>query len=411
MRISIIGGGASGMMAAISAKKKNPESQVTIYEKNSRMGKKLLATGNGRCNYTNAVMEDSRFHSSNTNFPDFPLNSFNLEKTLDFFESLGITPYYDESGKIFPFSLQSSSILDVLRYEIEELGIDVKYEIDIKAVKRHDNGFRIIDNLDNLYESDRVVIAVGGCALPSSGSDGSGYSMAKSLGHSIVKPFPAIVQLNAKSEYSKAINGVRIVSQVSLKDADGNVLADDFGDLLFTSYGVSGPTVLNLSRLANEYLNASKKVNVSINLMRDMSEADILKLLEARMANLYYKSIEEALIGLIHKKLIIPLLKYCSIDRRTVFAELGYDSLKRLANGIGAFEFEVTSSQGFEQAQVSCGGVDTKDVDEYTLESKLCPGLYFAGEVLDVDGDCGGYNLQWAWSSGYIAGTNAAKPL
>ncbi|NLY20964.1 MAG: NAD(P)/FAD-dependent oxidoreductase [Tissierellia bacterium] len=409
MIISIIGGGPAGIMSAITSKIQNPDCEVILFEKNNRIGKKLLATGNGRCNYTNSIMKEERFHSTNEGFYKNILDNFDLNDTLEFFEGIGIHPYYEENGKIFPNSLQSSSILDTLRYEMNRLQVVVREETNINSIKKK-NGQIIIGDLNgNVYYTDRLILAMGGCAMPSSGSDGSGYELAKSIGHSLIRPFPGIVQLNIESPFKNHLNGVRIVSNVKLIGRDGKILRDEFGDLLFTSYGVSGPTVLDISRKANEELNSGREVYVSINLLGDISQDKILNILETRMANLYYKSIEESFVGLIHKKAIIPLLKYSNIDKKLQYSDLDYDSLKKLAKSIYDFRFKITSSQGFENAQVSCGGIDTKEINEYTLESKKMEGVFFAGEIVDVDGDCGGFNLQWAWSSGFTAGSNAVK--
>ena len=409
MIISIVGGGPAGIMSAISSKIQNPDCKVIVFEKNNRIGKKLLATGNGRCNYTNNIMSEERFHSSNDGFYNNILNNFDLNDTLEFFDGIGIYPYHEESGKIFPSSLQSSSILDALRYEMNRLQIVVHEDVNINWIKKENGQIIIGDANGNKYVTDRLILAMGGCAMPSSGSDGSGYELAKSIGHTLITPFPGIVQLNLESPFKNHLNGVRIVSNVKLIGKDEKVLREEFGDLLFTSYGVSGPTILDISRMANEELNSGKDVYVSINLLGDMPQEKILNILETRMANLYYKTIEDSFIGLIHKKAIIPLLKYSNIDKSLKYSDLNYDSLKKLAKSIYDFRFKITSSQGFENAQVSCGGIDTREINEYTLESKKMKGVYFAGEIVDVDGDCGGYNLQWAWSSGFTAGSNAVK--
>ncbi|MBC8587978.1 BaiN/RdsA family NAD(P)/FAD-dependent oxidoreductase [Paratissierella segnis] len=402
-RIIIVGGGAAGMIAAIIAKRNGGD--VTLLERNDRVGKKLLATGNGRCNYTNLNISSNNYHGKDLNFIKGPLSQFNTDSVIDFFEGLGITPAVEDNGKVYPLSFQSSSMLDVLRFEMEHLDVQLitdAYVVDI--VKGKNFILKLKDG--RIYEADRVILATGGMAMPVSGSDGNGHSLAKSLGHKIAETFPALVQLKLEGDIFKQVNGVKIIGKASVYHNE-KLIREDIGDILFTDYGVSGPPILQISREAIEHINNNLEVELRLSIIYTKSFDELYFYLIKRFEMMPWKTVEEGLIGLINKRLIIPILKAADIDKKTYVDRLNKREIKDLANILMDWRFKIIGNKGWGQAQVTAGGVSTKEINDKTLESKLVKGLYIVGELLDVDGDCGGFNLQWAWSTGYIAGLNA----
>lgn len=405
--VIVVGGGASGMIAAIIAKRNGAD--VTILERNDRVGKKLLATGNGRCNYTNTTISYNNFienyHSDNPKFIYSALHNFDIYQTIDFFEILGITPTV-EDNKVYPYSLQSSSLLDILRYEIENLGIELiteAYVVEIKKLAKF--VLRLKDG--RIFESDKVILAAGGMAMPVSGSDGNGYGLAKAFGHTLTDIFPGLVQLKLEGNIFKQLKGIKFPGVARLYSNDKFIM-EDRGDILFTDYGISGPPILQISRTALDYLRKKEDIRLRVSIITNRSEDELIQYLIKRFKYMPNKTIQEGLIGLIHKRLIIPILREVNLNKDKDVIDLSSEEIKGLAKILTSWEFRITGSQGWGQAQVTVGGIDTKDIDDKTMESKLIKGLYIVGELLDVDGDCGGFNLQWAWSSGYVAGLNAA---
>jgi predicted Rossmann fold flavoprotein len=400
MKIAVIGGGASGLMAAIAAARNGAE--VTIYEKLNKVGKKILATGNGRCNYTNMNMSIDRYHGKNIRHAENILNSFNLDRTLKFFEDLGINPYVGELGKVYPSSLQSSSVLDVLRYEAERLKVVEVTDFEVTELRKNKDTFSIIGS-DSIYYADKVILASGGKASPQLGTDGKGYELAKHFGHKIIDPFPALVQLKLSGKYFKRITGIRFDGVVKGL-TDKNIIREDEGEILFTDYGISGPPILQISRKVIEELNKNKKVYVSVDMFPHQSKFDLYDLLNIRFNKIGYKSIEDGLIGFINKKLIPVILMEANIELNKQCGKLNKKEIFKIIDILKDWKFEVTGHNTWQQAQSTAGGVDMSEVNHKTLESTKVKGLYLSGEILDVDGDCGGFNLQWAWSSGYTAG-------
>ncbi len=404
-KIIVIGGGAAGMMAALSAKENGGE--VLILERNDRIGKKLLATGNGRCNYTNKNLTINNYHGNNPKFGLSALSEFNVEKTIEYFERLGITPAVEDNGKVFPLSFQASSMLDVLRYEIENQGIELITEAQVSEIKKKKR-FIITLKDKRTFEGDAVILATGGMALPSSGSDGNGYTLCKKLGHTVTEVFPGLVQLKLQSNFLKSIDGVKFIGIAGIY-INNKLVLEDMGDILFTSYGISGPPILQLSRTALEYMNNGKNVELRVSIIHTRTQEELFNYLIDRFNLMPKKTVELGLIGLINKRLIIPILKEIDIDKNKNVASLSKDEIRRLSQILIFWSFTVIGSQSWGNAQVTAGGVNTDEIDNQTMESRIVKGLYIIGELLDIDGDCGGFNLQWAWSSGYIAGLNAAK--
>lgn len=406
-KIVVVGGGASGLIAAITAKRNGAD--VLLLERNDRVGKKILATGNGRCNYTNINLSNINYHGKNPKFTYSPLGSFNVDMTINFFERLGITPFVEEGGKVFPMSLQSSSILDVLRLEMENLGVKVKLNSYVKEIKK-DKDFKIKLENGEKIRCDKVIIATGGMAMPSSGSDGSGYDLVKGFDHSIINTFPGLVQLKLDGNIFKNLKGVKFPGKARLYSKD-KLLLEDYGDILFTDYGISGPPILQISRTALECLNNEKDIKLKISIINEKSKEELYDYLDKRFIYMEKRTIEEALIGLINKRLISTILKEIEIKREKKVSQISKQEIKKLSQILTNWEFNIIGSKGWKDAQVTAGGVSTREIDSKTMESKKCKGLYIVGELLDIDGDCGGYNLQWAWSSGYIAGTSASTTI
>lgn len=394
------------MMAAVSARRLGAD--VTILEKNARVGKKILATGNGRCNYTNIDCAITGYHGGNPGFARSALAGFTTEDTIRFFEQLGIAPKVEELGKVFPMSDQASSILDVFLYELQESGVKVAADSPVISIAREHDGFMIEAEGGRAYLADRVILAAGGKAMPSSGSDGSGYGLAAKLGHTVTDTFPALVQLMLEGPYFKRLEGVKFIGTAEIIHRDRTV-ARDRGDILFANYGVSGPPVLQISRTAGELLNRGEEAYLKITIMDMIPQEDLRKLIDKRMQTAVKKPADFSLVGLINKRLIPVVLKEAGIDdAKRPAAALTACERERIADLLTDWRFKIRGTKGWTSAQVTAGGVDTGEIDENTMESKLVKGLYFAGEIIDIDGQCGGFNLQWAWSSGYIAGRNAA---
>ena len=404
-KIIVIGAGAAGMMAAISANIQGAE--VVLIERNDRLGKKLLATGNGRCNYTNKNLSIKNYHGENPKFAYSGLSQFNVDNTIDFFEVMGITPALGDGGKVFPLSFQSSSMVDILRFEIENSKIKLITDAYVSKIESSKDKFKVILKDNKSFESDSLIIATGGMALPNSGSDGNGYKLCEELGHTIIDIVPGLVQLNLEGDHFKRLNGTKFLGRAELY-VDGKISIEDTGDILFTSYGISGPPILNLSRTAIYNLNKGKNVEVRVSIIHHMNLEKLYEYLSYRFAIMTKKTVEMALIGFINKNLIIPLLREIGMDKNKMAKNLSSKEIRSLSKILNSWTFKVNGNQPWAHAQVTAGGVNTDEVNNKTMESKLVKGLYIVGELLDVDGDCGGYNLQWAWSSGYIAGERAA---
>ncbi|WP_326910277.1 NAD(P)/FAD-dependent oxidoreductase [Sedimentibacter sp. MB31-C6] len=401
MEVAIIGGGASGLIAAIVAKRN--KANVKIYEKMNRVGKKILATGNGRCNFTNMYISLDRYHGTNIKKAAKVLNFFDLSYTLSFFEDLGIYVYTDESGKVYPNSLQASSILDVLRYEIERLNIETITEFEVRELRKNKEKFSIIGS-DRTCYADKVILCCGGKASPQLGSDGRGYEIAKSLGHNVIEPFPALVQLRLEGKYFKRMNGVKFEGTVKAF-TDKKSVREDNGEILFTDYGISGPPILQISRKVLEEMYKGANVFLSVDMFPNLSKLMLYDIISDRFKRIGYKNLEDSLIGLINKKLIPVVLIEAGLERKDIkCSKLNKREIYKIIDILKEWKFKVVGHNNWLQAQVTAGGIDLSGINNDTLESKKVKGLYFAGEILDVDGDCGGFNLQWAWSSGYTAG-------
>lgn len=404
----IIGGGAAGLMAAITAAENG--AGVTILEHMPRVGKKILSTGNGKCNLTNLDMRPDCYRCGIADFPMTAIGRFSVADTVSFFRRLGVV-VTDRNGYVYPASGQAQTVLDALREKTESLGVRIVTECRPETVERDGTGFCVRTSC-GAFQGDFLILAAGSKAAPATGSDGSGYDLAASLGHKIVKPLPALVQLKCRGDFFRSIAGVRTEAEVSLYTAGkhgelGDLLASDRGELQLTDYGISGIPVFQVSRYASEALDRKKRVLAVLDFFPSLKDEELFSLLKEQRMYLSDRKAEGFLNGIFHKKLAALFLKAAGIRGEEMAGRLSDKKLLAAAELIKRTVVEVTAANSFDKAQVCMGGVRVKDVDPCTMESRLVPGLYFAGEILDVDGICGGYNLQWAWSSGYAAGASA----
>lgn len=403
-RVMVVGGGASGLTAAIAAAREG--ARVTVLEHMDRAGKKILVTGNGRCNLTNLEMGPEHYRCGRAAFPGRILERFTVSDTLAFFDGLGIVTR-ERGGYIYPNSDQASAILDVLRMETDRLGVSVRCGCHVNAVTVSRNKLAVLTEQGEL-EADAVILAAGSKAAPKTGSDGSGYEIARRLGHRIVTPLPALVQLRCQGKQYKAVAGVRCEARLTLY-GDGEKLAEDTGELQLTDYGISGIPTFQISRFASVALDENRKVAVLIDFLPARTAAESRVFLNDRIQRFGYRTCEELFLGVLNKKLALMLLKTAGIRPELKVSGITAEQADKLLKAVKSYRADVTGTNPYEQAQICCGGVDADEIDDTTMESKLIPGIYFAGELIDVDGICGGYNLQWAWSTGMIAGRCAGK--
>ena len=401
--VTVIGGGAAGMMAAITSAREG--ARVTILEHKDRIGKKILSTGNGRCNFTNTYQTPACYRSDNRDFAWNIIQKFNVEKTISFFKELGIYPK-DRNGYLYPYSDQAAAILEVLQIEVAKLDICVMTEINVLDIQPVKKGIRITTDKKTIT-ADSVILACGSKAAPVTGSDGSGYQLAKLFGHRIVPVLPALVQLRCAEKFYKSISGVRVQGTVEIY-ADDIFLASDRGEIQLTNYGISGIPVFQVSRYAAKALYQKQSVTAVLNFMQDMNKDEFLSFLQERITLCPHKTLDEFFTGIFPKKLCELWIRLSRLPKEMRVSDLSGEQLEKLVLLIQHLRTHITETNSFEQAQICCGGVDTTEINPDTLESNYVPGIYFAGELLDVDGICGGYNLQWAWSSGYVAGKEAA---
>lgn len=399
-QVLIVGAGASGLTAAIHAARAG--ALVTVLEHKERAGKKILSTGNGRCNLTNLDQKAEYYRCSQAGFPEGILERFTVQDTLDFFEGLGIVPK-SRSGYIYPNSDQAASVLGALLQETERLGVKVIYQCHISKAEKRGGKFVVFSDQGE-FLGDTLILAAGSKAAPATGSDGSGYDLAAELGHRILTPLPALVQLRCKEPHYKELAGIRTEARLSLY-ADGQFLAGDTGELQLTDYGISGIPAFQISRYASIALHKKQTVTVTIHFLPQMSGKEVAEFLGRRRYMLGERTFEQWMNGLLNQKLSLVLLKLSGISKSQKVNQVSEAQWEELVRQLTSYKTVVTAANPWENAQVCCGGVDTRQVRGDTLESKLVKGLYFCGEILDVDGKCGGYNLQWAWSSGAVAGT------
>ena len=408
-QVAVIGGGAAGLTAAIWATRSG--ASAVILEHTDRVGKKILSTGNGRCNLRNSKMEASCYRSGDPQFPMEAISQFGWKDTLRWFSSMGLLCRCRMESYYYPMSDQASAVLDCLRMECSRLGITIRTGIQPERIRRMREGRRSFYEImtdQGEVRADAVILACGSKAAPNTGSDGSGYELAKSLGHRIIKPLPALVQLRCQGNHYRQLAGIRTEADLKLLVNDREMWRER-GELQITDYGISGIPVFQLSRFAARGMDEGKKVRVMIDFLPFMDKKESRIFLEQRFAEFGDRNGEDFLTGVLHKKLAAVLLKMAGIRLDQPVSSASIRQREHLLRAIKEYEALVSSVNPFANAQVCCGGVDVREVDPSTMESRLMGDIYFAGEILDVDGICGGYNLQWAWSSGKVAGCRAAQ--
>lgn len=435
MRIGIIGGGASGIASAITAARSNRHAEVFILEQKEKIGRKILATGNGRCNLTNRRMEasciDSCYHSEDISFVKEVLKQFGYQDTLNFFESVGLVTRA-RGDYVYPRSDQAATVLELLELELKRLGVMVHCGVKIRSIVRKEEEFNL--KADKMainrpkskksiqerpkgrgnsqdeglfFRADRIILACGGKAAPVFGSDGSGYQLVKSFGHHLTPVVPALVQLKVKNHPFAKAAGVRTEAKVTAL-IDGIPAAADTGELQITAYGISGIPVFQISRHIALGLYRRKRAEVLMDLLPEYSDKETAMLL-ARIAERWQGlTVGECLSGIFNQKLIPMILEQAKIRTQTRISELNDRQFQELAGKCKRILLSIQDTNGFENAQVCAGGVKTTEIRPRTMESKYVKGLYLTGELLDTDGICGGYNLQWAWATGCIAGKAAS---
>ena len=404
--VIIIGGGAAGMMAAVQAGFR--QKKVALIDKNTRLGKKIMITGKGRCNITNSAPIDEFIEQipGNGRFLYSALYSFDNQAVLDFLAGYGLETKVERGGRVFPTSDRSQDVIDAFIRGLAEAGVNVMLNREVKAITRQNETFTVSTQQDD-YHAAKVVIATGGVSYPLTGSSGDGYRWARQLGHTIVPPKPALVPLVTKEPWVRELQGLSL-RNVLLSAWNGKrKLGEEFGEMLFTHYGVSGPIVLTLSRNINEALVTNKdKIILQLNLKPALTSEQLDKRIVRDFEKYSRKQFKNALDGLLPKLLIPVVIGLSQIDSDKFIHQITQAERQQLVELMQNLSMTVESTRPLKEAIVTSGGVSVKEVDPSTMESKLVTGLFFAGEVIDVDGNTGGYNLQAAWSTGYLAGIN-----
>lgn len=397
--LAIIGGGASGLVCAISAKRKNKNLRVAVFEAQQKIGKKILATGNGRCNLTNMNISAEKYHGSFDGSAVF--EKYPPQRLIDFFSSLGLICTEENGGLVYPLCKQASAVLDTMRAELERLKVDILCDCAVSFIKK-DKGSFLIKTSDKVFTSDKAVIATGGKASPSVGGTGAGLDLLRNLGHKIVTPFPCLCPIEVKSEYIKSLKGIRARGSASLFDGKRHIKSEQ-GEIQFAENALSGICVFNLTTVLE---NLSNPI-IAINLMSDYSNKEITDILYKRKSIFANETLEQFFTGMFHKMIGLAILKSSKIsDLSRKCKTLSDDEITRIARTIQSWKFECKKNQSFAKAQVMSGGVSGSEINPYTMESKKVKNLFICGEAVDICGDCGGFNLHFAFSSGLVAGEN-----
>lgn len=401
MIVGIIGAGASGMAAALAAAE-NPHTQVVLLERQSRVGRKLQATGNGRCNLTNRGSSVSNLHGENVEFARFAMEQFPPQAVLDWFSALGLLTVTEDSGRVYPYSDQANSVVDVLRFALEKPNIRLVTGAEVRAVAKTEAGFSVTLDAETL-RCDRLIVACGGLAGTKLGGSMSGYQLLASLGHRRTDLRPALVQVKSSWRGCVALKGVRANCRAEIC-RDGVAIAASVGELQFTEYGLSGPVIFEISR---DVCRGGGAWSCRLDFLPQLDENALFALLvQKRNGDL---PTDELLTGILHNRLGRILVKSADIPFGCPIRDLSDEELRGLCRTVKAFDIDLTEPMGMDAAQVTAGGIRTAEFDPRTMESRIVPDLYACGEMLDIDGDCGGHNLQWAWASGRLAGLSAGR--
>lgn len=406
MDVIVIGAGASGMMAAVTAAQHG--AKVTLLEKMEKPGKKLLITGNGRCNLTNSCYErEDTYRSDDVSAVKHVLTRFSYRDTITWFQSLGLL-VHEKNGYYYPVSNQAVSVLDILLQEMRRLSVKQKYQEKVVSISKEGNQW-LVKTEGWQYLADKVIFAAGSKAAPVTGTDGNGYDTLKKMGFQMQEPGEALVPLKAKEKWVKKLAGIRMPAKLTLS-VEENPKAiktyHDQGELQWTEYGISGIAVFQLSRYAVLGIRDGKKVTMELDLLPSMKEEDLLRFMTIHLQK---KKAEDVLSGMMPKKMIPVLMEIAKSEKKNLLKEKPEIIAEYFTMLIKQLSVHIIGSKGFDMAQCCSGGISVKEIDPDSMESLRFPGLYLTGEILNVDGICGGYNLQWAWTSGFLAGRHAAS--
>lgn len=403
--ITILGGGASGLIAAITAKRLNPTLSVYVLEALDRVGKKLITTGNGRCNITNLSLDLNRFHGEDASFCHHALEHFGFEEIKDFFYSIGVD-FTAEGDKVYPASLQAASVVDALRFECDRIGVKTVLNCKIEEISFGKE--YILKSKDTVISTKALIL----CAGLFSGGDkvgsfGNVFRLLKNNGFKTIRVSPSLVQLKTETDFVKQLKGIKVDAKATLICGD-KAVSSYTDEVLFCDYGLSGPAILQISR---QTARDDKSYTVSLDLFPETDKAELVNRIKNRADLLSHRNLEEFFVGSINKRLAQVILKYCGYKLSDSVSSLNDKDFERIATALKSFEFRVVSNTGFLNSQVSAGGISTAEFDPKTLMSKRFNRLFAAGEILDIDGDCGGFNLSWAWASGATSAESAVRAL
>ncbi|MDO4175118.1 MAG: aminoacetone oxidase family FAD-binding enzyme [Eubacteriales bacterium] len=406
-RIIIIGGGAAGMAAAIRAAQVNPTAQITILERLDRVGKKILATGNGRCNLTNEMILPEHYHTQEPERLENLLSAMPYTRTVDFFQSIGLYCTTEDMGRMYPYCKQASMTLDVLLLALKRYKIRTVCSSHVVDISTRNHTFSVKTEDGTIYHADAVILTAGGRAAPKQGTNGSAYPLAVKMGHSYARLYPCLVPIQCKNNALKGLKGIRMTCQAVLYRGKQQ-LTEELGEIQLTEYGLSGIPALQLSCLLH-IPPKETQYTIRLDLFPDWSYQELRSLLQQRVRQYPDAPLEYLLLGLIHKRVMYAICKALALEPLSRPASsLSKQEIDRLVSTLKGWKFPVTGTLSWEQAQVTGGGVFLHEIAD-DFASRRQRGLYLAGEILDVAGDCGGYNLHWAWCSGMAAGAAAAE--
>jgi len=398
-KTAVIGGGASGLIAAYFASEK---SNVTLFERQKKIGRKILVTGNGRCNITNKNIDSGRYHGHNPEFTSRVFSSFGLAETEKFFNSIGIPLIEEDDGKLFPASLQASIVPKAFEYELVKRGVDIRVHRKIEKIIPEKNKFRLITAGMEEEIFDSVILACGSSAFPAAGASKSGYELAESLGHKVYEQFPVILPINIPLKALHTLQGIKWDCGVKVLHKE-KCTAESCDELLFTAYGISGPASLKVSRSVNEIVLGGKVPDISLDFFPSLRLHDLEEILSILFTD-RNKKLSFALLGILKERMPEVILSISEIDHEKRCGSLSGNEIKKILSALKDFRITPGKPRGFDEAVASAGGVSVNEIDPSTMESKLVKNLFITGELLDIDGDSGGFNLQFAWSTGAIAG-------
>ena len=408
MKIAIIGAGAAGIIAAITAKRLNKNLQIDLFDANKGIGKKILASGNGRCNISNNQITSKNYLGENPDFVNYALKEFDFKAFEKFCKSIGLLLDIKPSGKVYPLSNEAKSVTNLLELALQELGVNIYLESMITDIEKVEDKFNIKTQNNEYKAYDKVLISNGLGAAPQLNANESGLDFASKFGHSFNPTYPSLVGLKTDNTYNGKLQGVKKECNVSLY-VNGNLEQEIFGDVLFTSYGVSGFAVLDISQLAVLNLSQYQDVKIAINFFPKINRNDLGDQIQTLFKTIPSQKAVDIITGMVSNKIAPVLLDICKINIDTKAADINAKQIKALAYQLNQWKLKIIDTQGFGHAEASGGGVRTAEVENKTYESKLVKNLYFAGEVLDIVGNRGGFNLQFAWASGYLVGKSLIK--